>query len=241
MILIFTPHVDVPTTISFDAASRLAEVCERGGVPFRLVYGLRVSGVAFRWKVYWYDPPLIVYFGHGREDRLLGSYGGMVTVRDVELLRGRVTYTMACKSGRVLGRKVAEEGGVYFGSEDNMFAGFPEVDHDYMGDFIDTWLVIPISLISGLRTGEAYRRYIERCTYYVRLYERMIGEWDNADWYAEAMERNRDGYRLYGSGDVRVRVESRGLESVIGLFELWKFLRKAGSMFNVWFRWWVER
>lgn len=145
------------------------------------------------------------YFGHGTEDALMGTIppGNLVTSDNVEWFAGKVFCTIACLSGQQLAPYAVSKGVLsYFGATDLMLTAFPEVDHDYLKDFIDCFTVVPRMILSGKNTQEAYDAYIAKCNDYITLYG--YSGFASGDWYTTALKHNRDVYQLFGKTDARV-------------------------------------
>jgi len=96
---------------------------------------------------------------------------------------------------RRLGRAVR---GTYYGSEYYMYVGYPDQDHNYTKDFVDTWLQIPVYLVDHWGDWEkALELYKRKCSEYLKLYEKNLKVWSNADAYSYCMKMNRNYYRVH--------------------------------------------
>lgn len=208
-ILIVSPLIDIPTTISSEAALRLAEWCKTQGAKVQTLFGWTPNMIGF-WLSLFGNPKIISYWGHGAETELFGSdiFFGMVTLGNADWLNGRITHAMACLSAKQLGDEVIKRGGVcYYGSTEEMIAAFPEAEHNYLEDWVDAQTAIPKYLITILlKNGsitttdlqEAYSRYLAKSQEYIAAYKQGYsdGTLPNGDWYAESFSQNSQYYKL---------------------------------------------
>jgi len=160
-------------------------------------------------------PALFVYMGHGYPDSLVGFEPGIMNhrklrmvVKDIndDLFCESIVHTIACYSVRELGPSMIKKGAVaYFGSTVPMLVGDFEKDKAYLPDFVDVFTTIPKQLIAGATCSEAYKRYIDRCSYYIEQYENKPNL-HNVDFYIDAMKKNRDDYHMLGNGNAKVNL-----------------------------------
>jgi len=150
---------------------------------------------------------LFLYAGHGEEDKMVGFYffRNLIDLGNVFWLKGRIVYSVSCLTAKKLGKEAVEKGTkAFLGYRDYVYVGFVHKDHNYMDDFIDTWLE-PLKVIANNGTAkEAYNAYIQKCNYYIDLYQENLKKWENADWYLHAMKHNRDSFVLLGNENVRL-------------------------------------
>jgi len=64
-----------------------------------------------------YDPEVICFYDHGVEDGLVqqGGDGYVIDLKNVGKFRGKVIYTIACLSGKILGKEHWRNGGIFWG------------------------------------------------------------------------------------------------------------------------------
>jgi len=64
-----------------------------------------------------YHPEIICIYDHGVEDGLVqqGGDGYVIDLKNIERFKGKVIYTMACLSGKVLGKEHWRNGGTFWG------------------------------------------------------------------------------------------------------------------------------
>ena len=152
-------------------------------------------------------PDLVVYLGHGANDRLYGQLPMGLVVPLVQiptnwLLRGTVTVAYACDAGNALGPSAPSR--AFFGATDPYSVALTYPEHDYMADFIDTWKVIPEALIAGHTTGEALSLYQARCTQYINLYAQHLQDWPNAATFQQFLTTNRDSFKVFGDAGAKL-------------------------------------
>lgn len=114
------------------------------------------------------NPAFLVFHTHGDKDTIYGdmSDGGeeaLIKVgRNESLLSGRITYSIACSSSRVLGRKCKPRAFIGY-SEDFLFYYIPNrltrPSTDYVAfPCLDSTTQIPISIIKGHSVGDAVNK-----------------------------------------------------------------------------------
>lgn len=203
-VLVVASWHDVPTTIAAYSAVQAAQKISGKGLPVTLLVGMSATRLPL-WLTLLQPYDMIIYSGHGTKNSWVGNDPVFRLIREdnADWLQGRIAVGVpVCLSASILGKLAVRKGAVsFFGSKDLMWAAFPEHEHNYMQDFIDCWQTIPLSLADGATTGEALREYREKCTSYIDTYRSMEGKWSLADWYADALEKNRDYYTLLGRTD----------------------------------------
>ncbi|MEM3905633.1 MAG: hypothetical protein QXQ95_08710 [Thermofilum sp.] len=204
-ILVVASWHDVPTTISAYSAVSVAEKLLSKGHEVDLAFGMSASRIPLMVYLSLKNYDMIVYSGHGTDNTWVGNdlLFGMISTDNVDVLRGRIAIGIpVCLSARVLGPEAVRKGALSFmGSKDLMWCAFPEVDHNYMEDFIDCWQTPVLEVADGATVKEAYDCYVEKCKSYLDLYESKIDVWHNADWYYEALEKNMEYYTVLGRLD----------------------------------------
>jgi len=189
-----------PTGVTTIGAETLIETLLRKGVKVDALNLFGATRIPFMLRLLYNKYDMLCYFGHGTSDSLVGQLPVGLLQRLVDLgnkglLDNKVVYTVACLSMRKLGKAVR---GVYYGSEYYMFVGYPDQDHNYTKDFVDTWLQIPVYLVDHWGNWEkALELYKRKCSEYLKLYEKNLKVWGNADAYSYCMKMNRDYYRVH--------------------------------------------
>jgi len=198
-ILVIYPADSTPTIPTFNGGVYISKMLKSKGHKVDDLAGITATRFPFSIFLKWNKYDMIVYLGHGGSDRLFGQlpFGliqALMTLSDAYSFRDQVIVTIACLSGKRLGKLIRAK--AYYGSEYYMMVAFPEVDHNYMLDFIETWSTIPLHLAeNGDDFLGAYREYQKRCTYYIEQYKK--NKWTNWDTYAYALKINRDYYRVF--------------------------------------------
>ena len=155
----------------------------------------------------------VIYAGHGLSSALIGQaniwivpIGILIPMSDTSLApKVRIFYSVACLTGRVLGKDYVRKRTLsYVGSEDYVFVAYPTPEHNYMSDFIDTWLTFVKYVVRGYTVGHAFDKMKARMKHYIDLYEEKERVWSYASFYKNAMLRNYSGFSLFGRRDVRL-------------------------------------
>jgi len=118
--LLIRPRFDTPTDYSYKWAGELAEEVKKKFHLTDLSNGVSRAQVeeAIKSK----DPHLIVFYDHGIEGAWIGNSAGehVIDITNVQLLIGRIAYTMCCRSGKGLGVEAYRKGcKVYVGYADD--------------------------------------------------------------------------------------------------------------------------
>jgi hypothetical protein len=197
----------LPTTVTALGGDRIAKALESMGVEvFQLDVWKCVSSL-FQLQNLINKPDLIIYLGHGANDRLFGQLplGLAVPLVDIltdDLLRGTIIVTYACDSGRELGPKAPSR--AYFGSVEPYYVALTYPSHDFMTDFFETWMVIPQALIQGKAAGEALSLYVKKCTEFINLYGQHLRDWQGAEEFKQFLTQNRDSFRVFGDAGAKL-------------------------------------
>jgi len=155
----------------------------------------------------------VIYAGHGLKDKIIGQayifglpIGLIWPMSDTSLApKVKIFFAVACLTGRVLARDyVRKRTLAYVGNVDYTFIAYPKPEHNYMLDFIDTWITFVDYILKGYTVSRALMRFRERMLYYINLYDEYSERWDYAKFYMELMKRNLNGFRLFGRGDVKL-------------------------------------
>jgi len=205
--LIIAPFHDIPTRVSVDAALRLVSWAEEKGYAAALMYGWTAIRPVFWLAKGAEESGLIAYYGHGDEKHLCGflpltwciDYLSVLDMTNLAWGSGKIIYSMACEAGKKLGPMLVRLGAkAVFAATYSLYAFFPEIEHDYLEDWIDVMTVIPKALMEGKTAGEAYAKYKETWKKYLSLYASKKDEWANSDWYYGAGKVNMEQMRLFG-------------------------------------------
>lgn len=204
--IVASPFLWPPTQLTYAMAEQLVSVIQGFGWDVIWLQGPQTLRDLFDFTVANHpDATLIIYMGHASPDAFLGEdvYGvGMLPTGDAGQVRNRIVVGMpACLSAQQLGPALVWGGAKAFvGSQEEMYAQWPEAEHDYMSDWFDYTLAFYKSLVGSLNSGatvqdavgKALKAYQDRCTYYMGYYEQNLSTWPNADFYFVAVRQNRD-------------------------------------------------
>lgn len=197
----------LPTTITALGGDAIAKMLTSKGVEVFQLDMWKCVNPLFQLQNWMNKPDLIVYLGHGADDRLYGQLPGglvvpLVEVLTKELLRDTITVTYACESGRELGSKAPSR--AYFGATEPYYVALTYPQHDFMSDFFETWKVIPQALVEGKTAGEALELYKRKCTEYINLYGQHLLDWQGAEEFKQFLTQNRDSFKVFGDADVKL-------------------------------------
>lgn len=205
--LILSSLDTLPTTITALGAERIAKALREKGVEVFQLDIWKCVNPLFQLQNWINKPDLVVYLGHGANDRLFGQLPGglvfpLVEVLTKELLRDTITVAYACESGRVLGPEAPSR--AYFGAVEPYYVALTYVEHDFMADFFETWKVIPQALVEGKTAKEALDLYVKKCTEYINLYGLHLNDWQGAEEFKQFLTQNRDSFRLFGDAGAKL-------------------------------------
>lgn len=197
----------LPTTITALGADAIAKALVQKGVEVFQLDVWKCVNPLFQLQNWINKPDLVMYLGHGANDRLYGQLPNgfiipLVEVLTKELLRDTITVTYACESGRVLGPEAPSR--AYFGSVEPYFVALTYPSRDFMSDFFETWKVIPLALVEGKTASEALQLYVKKCTEYINLYGQHLADWQGAEEFQRFLTQNRDSFRLFGDASARL-------------------------------------
>jgi len=204
-VLVIAPVFDLPTSISSQAVSSLLKFLIDRQVKHAVLVGAESNRAFFEITTRLRQYDAVFYYGHGNETSLLGTHFllTMANLLNAGRFKNAIVYTMACLSGVRLGPAAIEQGArAYFGHETYYYAAFPEPEHNYMADWIEYVTEIPRALVNGKTCGEAFNLYKSKCTMFLQKY-RTSG-FENGDWYASTLQKNRDYSRLVGDRNARL-------------------------------------
>jgi hypothetical protein len=206
MVVVAAPVMDTPTIISSWAAKIVDEYARRKGYETIPLFG----PLANSFSLLFINSNIFFYYGHGTKDSLIGEFIflPMVSTLNVDRLRDKIVFTMACNSGKELGRLAVEKGAkCYLGAVTEMYAAFPASDRNYLDDWIYLQTIIPIGLLNGDTAGEAYNKYVSESLRYAKIYEDGYSNHTlpNGDYYAYTTRSNADNYILLGDPTVKIK------------------------------------
>ena len=203
--VISSPFLFPPTQLSYMMADELEKLIRGFGWEVVRLHGPQNLRAIFSFAVRHHpDAVLIAYLGHGGPSMFAGEEvggPGILAVDNVGEARERIIVGLpACLSARQLGPASVKAGaGAFVGSVEEMYAAWPEAEHDYLRDWFDYSLTFYKSLVASLNAGKsveeavekALRDYRERCSYYEELYKRNLQVWHNSDFYLHTVKQNK--------------------------------------------------
>ena len=206
-ILIIAPLVDIPTVTSNLAIMELMNYATtKPNLDIDFLWGLGANRTFFNFKTSLKKYDGIIYYGHGKENKLHGThlFWSIINPKNIEKLRGATVSTMACLSARELG-KIAIEKGVkaYIGTEEIYYAAFPEKERNYLKDWVDYTTIKEKALLDGKTFGEAYELFQKRASKYLNIYKSNFNK-RNYDWYYESTLHNLQHTKLIGDNSAKM-------------------------------------
>lgn len=207
-ILLIAPLVDIPTFTSNKAVFHILEYAGKyPDIDMDLMWWLGANRLSFNWKVSIKKYDLIIYYGHGKTYKLYGNhiFLSMINMGNIHRIGGTPMDTMACLSAKGLGFEAVKRGSkAYIGTIKPYYAAFPEIERDYLEDWIDYTTIKTKRLIDGATFGEAYNAFIKKCEYYLDIYEIHLDEY-NYSWYYKTLKENMKNTILIGDKNTRIR------------------------------------
>lgn len=191
-VLIVAPSHDVATSYTSVGAKAVEEYFDRRGWRILTLYGPK----AVRNNLERLAPnaDLVVYIGHGKPDRWFGQlpqgFGSPLLDRgNIDVLRGKVVLSVACFAGQMGDVAVRRDARVYIGWRDVVYVGGVEEGHNYVKDFMHTFLELALDLADGKSPNVAVEDYRLLCEQYEVYYEREKPMF--YDVYRNYMRHNR--------------------------------------------------
>ena len=206
-ILLIAPLVDIPTIVSNLAIFEiLAYADTKPDIDIDYLPGIMANRFMYNLYTTFKKYDLIIYYGHGEKDRLMGNhfYWSIINKKNVRRTNPASFDTMACHSAAGLGMLTVKQGTkAYIGTTDLYYAAFPEKEYNFLRSWIDYTTIKTKALLDGKTFGEAYKAFLDTINKYITLYEQNIG-YKNYDWYLEKTIWNRDHTILLGDPDTKI-------------------------------------
>ncbi|MFH1361592.1 MAG: hypothetical protein ABIH69_02940 [bacterium] len=166
-LVVTRPQHDVTTSYLFVWAKEIINLAENKGVQVTDLQGENANRHELEGRIRKLQPESIFLNGHGNEDHVTGHNDEILIKMDDnhEILEGRITYALACKSGKLLGQRISKNNGAtYIGySDDFIFI----CDHNHIArpltdpkaqPFMESSNQVMISLLKGHSAQEASER-----------------------------------------------------------------------------------
>jgi len=197
--LVIAPLDSIPTTFTYCFAQEVVKYLKSLGWSVNTLFTMNANRIAYALvNTRAYD--LIIYTGHGVRKptpawvgqlQLVPILGWLQDKSNASKLDRRNVITFCC-FGYWLVRYVPAH--TYFGSTYAMYVAFPNEEHDYMRDFLDTWMTLVRTYIEAGDPFYALREYKRRGYEYVKEYIR--NKWFGWDVYQRAMLKNIEHYNV---------------------------------------------
>lgn len=182
----------------------------------RRPFGTTQLGFVVRELVLGRPGRLVVYIGHGEEDRLRGNEpfstltdplgilpNEMVTADVADgVLDDAIVVAIACSSGATLAPQAVRDGvRAWVGAPKPLVVTENETEFPY-GDVInESFSAVPVGLAAGLTVSDSLALYRDRCDEILRALEDPSLQF--GEHYSSVVRWNKEQLRVYGKGDVR--------------------------------------
>lgn len=204
--IIIIPYLSSETLVSHSVGIEVANYFRSRGIKYLCLSGIFtirpiVTRIMQHIRNTETPPHLLMYFGHGEKDNLIGSERPNIrfkslrpiTEDNVEILKDCIVYTVACNSRVSLGEKAILKGAIcYYGTT----IPLDVLMKDEFKLFIDVFSEVPKRLADGYTTYDAYNSFdnkIRECIHDVESGSddenaliRIIGNYDiigsNVKW-----------------------------------------------------------
>ena len=195
MITIIAPLDSSPTTVTYMAAQQIYNSLV-GSEEVRMLPILAALHWPFRFAEQLKKSDFIIYLGHGTRKGLVGQLPlallrFLLKIGDDDLSDGRRIIAVACYSYWPLSqlkRRWAT------GAKSFMTVGYPNEEHNYAADFADTFVTLAVTGVKKDDPYAAVRKFQERCSHYIRLYEEK--RWLGWEEYSYGMRINMKYYSV---------------------------------------------
>jgi hypothetical protein len=172
-IVVVRPNYDSATAFTSKWAEEVVEYARQKGIKVIDLYGNAASPERFQEALTQAKPKMVVHYGHGREDALLGQHGRPLLVLDnLHLAKGILFYLVCCHSGKRLTQAILDAGGIGVSSFSDRFIFTPFDDGPYRE-----------SVNSGVKALIEGKTYREAC---------QIGQQTFMKWIRVAAQQDLD-------------------------------------------------
>ena len=207
-VMVLYPLDDVATSVSAYFGDRIASALEEKGLEVIRFDTWKATRLLFQLQQFVRPADFIVYSGHGNRDRWHGSLtmGGLIwpliDLLNKGLLRDKLCYAIACRTGLQLGKEAPTR--AYLGWNVDVYVALPMVERNYLEDFLEAFMRVPLVLAEGKTAREAGQAFLARFMELKRLYDANLDLWPNADFYSMAAENNMNGFEVLGDPEARI-------------------------------------
>lgn len=166
-ILITRPNHDLITTYLFHWSGIVIKEAQRRGIKVLDLRGKKANNKAFSSYIMKHEPILVFFNGHGNTNTITGYDNESLidAYKNEKLLVEKIVYARSCDAANNLGKLCINNGTVAFIGYEKKFAiGYTPSKtstplHDPVAKlFIEPSNLIPVSLLKGNTTEDAYRK-----------------------------------------------------------------------------------
>lgn len=163
-LIVTRPQHDVPTNYLSCWAEEIIKLAKEKGLDVIDLVRDKANRKELEGRIRKLSPELIFLNGHGDEDCIAGHDDEILIKAEDNhyILKGKITYALACKSGKVLGRKISEGNeATYIGySDDFIFISDNNYTAKPLSDpkarpFMESSNHVMVSLLKGHSAQEA--------------------------------------------------------------------------------------
>lgn len=166
-LIVTRPQHDVTTNYLSSWAEEIIKLAKEKGLEIIDLTRDKANRKELESRIRKLSPELVFFNGHGNEDRIAGHDDEVLIKAEDnhDILKGKITYALACKSGKVLGPKISEGNeATYIGySDDFIFIS----DNNYISKplsdpkakpFMESSNHVMVSLLKGHNAQDASER-----------------------------------------------------------------------------------
>lgn len=206
-ILFLVPLVDIPTITSNLLAKDLLEYMDtKDDLDVDLLWDGAANRFIYNMKTSLKEYNAVFYIGHGNKDKLYGQhlFWSVINKKNIHKVKNAIIVTMACHSGKELASIAIREGArAYIGSEQLIWAHFPEKERNFLRDWRDEFGSYFKAIVDGKSIGEALKIFQEKMDHYIKIYEEKKN-YKNFDWYYKSAIWNRSVMKVWGDSNAKL-------------------------------------
>ncbi|MCK5416048.1 hypothetical protein KAI92_01320 [Candidatus Parcubacteria bacterium] len=167
MIIITRPEHDLTTKYISLWAEEIIKLADEKGIEVVDLKRNKAINREFVGRVKKLNPKVIFVNGHGNDICVAGHNNKPLIEKNVnhEILKGKITYALSCRSGKILGREVLQyRESAYIGYKDDFIIimdknySFKPLEDPKAKLFMEASNQIMISLLKGHNVGEASKK-----------------------------------------------------------------------------------
>jgi len=162
--LVIRPDYDLATATTSKWAKEIIEYAQSRRIEVIDLCGSSANPAKLQEVFEKVNPRLVLHYGHGRDDALLGQNDApLFTLNNVSLLRGVCVYTVSCCSGKELADAIADVGGSFIGHSEVFL--FTPLNETPFRQSVNTGVR---ALIDGKTMGQAYEESQQEYNKWIR-------------------------------------------------------------------------